>query len=356
MTTDHLWILGATGRVGRAVATALATDGHRLVLCGRNGERLDRVAAGLPDGTVVRTIAGSFEDAVHRLAREEPAVVVNTVGPFAETAPLVLDALAPGVHYVDVSNELPAVQAVFDRDATASAHGSTWVAASGFGVLATESALLTAIGDRGTPASVRVDGIASVASEDGVVGDALAHSIVDGLGAPGSEVRDGVRVRARLGGSAETMTTPDGDRVTTGGFPSGDLLAAWRVSGAARVVSASAFVPTGTAAAIAVGAIQLLARIPGVTRFIAGRVAVRPTRSAPRPRTHSWARGRAVWADGTSRTAWFRADDAMDFTVAAVAQVAGRLARGEGRPGAWTPGGLFGPDVAETAGASFVLE
>jgi hypothetical protein len=245
---------------------------------------------------------------------------------------------------------------VFDRDATASARGSVWVAASGFGVLATESALLTAIGDRGAPVAVRVDGVASVSSEAGIVGEALAHSIVDGFGAPGSEVRGGVRVRARVGGSAETITTPDGDRVTTGSFPSGDLLAAWRVSDAERVVSASAFVPTGTAAAIAVGAIQLLARIPGVTRFIAGRVAARPTRPAPRPREHSWARGRAVWADGTSRTAWFRAGDGMDFTVAAVAEVARRLARGEGRPGAWTAGALFGPDVAEAAGASFVLE
>jgi hypothetical protein len=43
----------------------------------------------------------------------------------------------------------------------------------------------------------------------------------------------------------------------------------------------------------------------------------------------------------------------MDFTVAAAAEVAARLARGEGRPGAYTPGALFGPDLAEAAGGAF---
>jgi len=35
-------------------------------------------------------------------------------------------------------------------------------------------------------------------------------------------------------------------------------------------------------------------------------------------------------------------------------EVAQRLAKGEGRPGAFTPARLFGPDVALAAGAEFV--
>lgn len=44
----------------------------------------------------------------------------------------------------------------------------------------------------------------------------------------------------------------------------------------------------------------------------------------------------------------------MAFTVGAVTEVAQRLVKGEGRPGAFTPVRLFGPEVALAAGAEFV--
>ena len=45
----------------------------------------------------------------------------------------------------------------------------------------------------------------------------------------------------------------------------------------------------------------------------------------------------------------------MEFTVNVAAQVVSRLARGEGRPGAFTPGALFGPGLAESAGGEFIV-
>jgi hypothetical protein len=44
----------------------------------------------------------------------------------------------------------------------------------------------------------------------------------------------------------------------------------------------------------------------------------------------------------------------MAFTVAVTADVAGRLARDQGRPGAYTPGALFGPSLAIDAGGKFI--
>jgi hypothetical protein len=46
----------------------------------------------------------------------------------------------------------------------------------------------------------------------------------------------------------------------------------------------------------------------------------------------------------------------MDFTIAVASEVAMRLARGEGRPGAFTPGELFGTELAIAAGGTFVEE
>ena len=45
----------------------------------------------------------------------------------------------------------------------------------------------------------------------------------------------------------------------------------------------------------------------------------------------------------------------MDFTVKAATEVALRLARGEGKPGAYTPGALFGAALAVEAGGEFLL-
>lgn len=59
-----------------------------------------------------------------------------------------------------------------------------------------------------------------------------------------------------------------------------------------------------------------------------------------------------TWADGTTREGWLRAGDAMEFTTSVTAETAVRLARGEGRAGAYTPARALGPELAEAAGAT----
>jgi 3-oxoacyl-[acyl-carrier protein] reductase len=48
LTGRRALVLGSTGGLGLAVATALAHEGARVVLCGRRGERARELAAGLP--------------------------------------------------------------------------------------------------------------------------------------------------------------------------------------------------------------------------------------------------------------------------------------------------------------------
>lgn len=49
-----------------------------------------------------------------------------------------------------------------------------------------------------------------------------------------------------------------------------------------------------------------------------------------------------------------RTGDASDFTARTMAEVTRRLLAGAPSPGAHTPGGLFGPELAEAVGATFV--
>jgi short subunit dehydrogenase-like uncharacterized protein len=351
----EIWVLGATGRTGCAIAARLHDAGVPLVLAGRNHDRLSAVAAELGadgPGGKARIVAGSLEAVLAELAKAAPAAVVNTIGPFPATAPQVIRGCPPGTHYVDLANELRAVQLDLGREAADT--GRTLVPGAGFGVLATEAALLRVCEGRPAPARVRVDAIASVATEEGVIGASLAGSIVHVIAGGGRRVRNGRLVRAAIAAEPERLTTPDGDEITTVSAPSGELIAAWTASGAPDVVAASGLLPAGAAVRAILPVASAAFALPGVAGLAARRLARMPTKAAPRPRKSSWARARAEWPSGEVREGWLRAGEGMDFTVAASAQTALRLARGEGRPGAFTPGVLFGPFLAEAAGAEFV--
>ncbi|WP_066369579.1 saccharopine dehydrogenase NADP-binding domain-containing protein [Herbidospora mongoliensis] len=348
--TGEIWVLGATGRVGREAVERLRKAGAEVVVTGRDRERLARVSPG------VRAVTGSLGEVCAQLSAEAPAVVINTVGPFVVTAPQVARACPPGTHYVDVANELSAFELLHGMDREAAATGRTLVSGAGFGVLATEGILLHLLAGEEKPSLVRIDAVASVAIEPGALGEALAATIVHTLLDCGREVRQGRLVRARAGGAAERLTTPDGDEVTTASLGSGELFAAWQASGAPSVIGASALVPANPAVRAALPAIAGVLRLPGVAGFAIRRLArVTTTTARERPRASSWARARVEWPSGRVREGWLRTGEAMTFTVGAVSEVALRLARGEGRPGAFTPGRLFGPEVASAAGGEFVV-
>ncbi len=351
---NEVWVLGATGRTGRAVATQLHERGVPLVLVGRNRARLEGVVAEL--GGAPRLLVGTLTSALAALAQDAPAVVVNTVGPFTTTALGVARACPPGTHYVDVANELQAVQEILDFDREAADTGRVFVTGAGFGVLATESVLLRLCDGQPPATRVRVDALASVATEPGVIGSALAHSIVDGIPSGGWEVRHGRLAPAPVFGEPTQLTTPDGDAVASASLPSGELLAAWRASKADVVVAASSLAPTGAVVRLMMPVVSAVFRIPGVTDFAARRLARVKTRAQDRPRQFSWAHARAEWSSGVVREGWLRAGDAMTFTAVATAEVAQRLAKGEGRPGAHTPGALFGPALAVAAGGEFLID
>lgn len=351
---NEIWVLGATGRTGRAVATRLRAAGGAVVLVGRDHERLAGLASEL-DGAP-RVVAGSLEMALVELARSAPAVVVNTIGPFTATAARVVRACPPGTHYVDVANEFGAVAAILGLHREAADTGRSLVAGAGFGVLATESVLMQVCEGEPTPSRVRVDAVPSVATEPGVIGSALASSILDGAPAGGRRVEHGRLTRSPLGAEPTRLTTPDGDVVVTGSAPTAELLAAWRASRAGSVVAASSVVPTGVAARLVMPVASTVLRIPAVARFGVRRLAQVSLKASDMPRRHSWGHARVEWRSGASREGWLRAGDGTDFTVAVAAEVALRLARGEGSPGAYTPGSLFGPELAIAAGGQFLVD
>ncbi|NEB81320.1 hypothetical protein G3I40_39850, partial [Streptomyces sp. SID14478] len=257
--TGEVWILGATGRIGRPVAARLLAQGLTPVLVGRDSERLHRLREDLGRGAdVPLVVADGTEAVVAEIGRRRPAVVVNTLGGYGDAAVRTARACMPGGHYLDLANDLTALPRLFALQHEAVDAGSSVLTGVGFGVLATEAVVVSLCEGRPTPDHVRVDALASVGTEAGVVGEALAGSLLDGLAIGGRRYRGGRLVGDRIGADPQRIALPDGESVTAAGISSGELLAAQRASGALSVTAASNHAPTGRAARLALPLLSAL--------------------------------------------------------------------------------------------------
>lgn len=353
--SSEVMILGATGRSGRAVAARLAVEHGAevsLVLVGRDARRLNALADSLD---AVAVVAPTPAAAAVEVERRRPAVVLNTIGPFTTSGPLVARACLPHSSYVDIANELLAVIGVLDLHDDAVAAGRTLVTGAAFGVLATESVVLSMCQGGPTPRRVRVDAVASLAiDQDDVLGEALAATILDGVAVGGRRYQGGQLVRSWFGGPPQRLTLPDGGTVTTGGITSGELQAAWLASGAPSVTVTSGLAPTKKALRAVLPVAGALMAIPPLRRLAARRLGGTRLPASPAAREYSYGHAIVEWPDGTIREGWLQMGDAMDFTVRVAAESVARLLQGQARPGAFTPAQAFGAELAETAGGTFL--
>lgn len=347
----EVWVLGATGRSGRRIVAALAGTGVEVVPAGRDAGRL---AMMFPDAE--RVVAGSVEEIATEIRAQRPAVVVNTVGPFTATSPVLAPACLCASHYLDLANDVGSFCSVLDLHERAAEAGRTLVVGAGFGVVATESVVAALCAGREVPERVRTDMVPSLAGADGVLGDALAATIAGGVPEGGRRYRRGHLEPVTPGHDAADLTLPDGSRVATGGMPLGDLVAARRTSGAPGVVAASTLAPRNPVVRALLPAAAAALSIAPVQTFARARLAGVRTRAYERPREHSWGHARVEWADRTVREGWLRTGDAGEFTAAAAAAVAVGLAQGRGRPGAHTPVAALGLELVTAAGAELLLD
>lgn len=352
-------VLGGAGRTGSGVAGVLARNHLNPVLVGRDSGTLEVVARDLGCRTIV--VSGP-EEMVAVVQRVRATVIVNTVGPFIRTAkPLVDACLEAGSHYVDLANDVGALLALLRRGHDAERAGRAVVTAAGFGATATESVVARLCDGRRQARRIRVDAIPSLEQQEGKLGEALAGTLVEGQPCvPGGgryEARrytDGILAAARVGAAPLALVTPDGDQVTTALMPLGDLVTAQRSGRASFVDAASSEAPTGALVRTLLPVATTLLALGPLRDRAARRLAAARTAARPAPRAHSWGHAHVTWQDGKATQGWLRLPEAQATTAAIAAETARRLAGGDGRPGAWTPVSLFGPDMVTSVGGEYL--
>ncbi|MCY1080244.1 saccharopine dehydrogenase family protein [Archangium lansingense] len=132
MPTTHPFLLyGATGYTGRLLARAANERGLRPILCGRDEPRLAAMASELGLEYRVARLDDGLDEALRGVQ-----VVLHAAGPFSSTCRPMVDAcLRVGVHYLDLSGEVAAIEGVFQRGAEARRRGVMLMPGAGFDVV-----------------------------------------------------------------------------------------------------------------------------------------------------------------------------------------------------------------------------
>jgi len=335
-------IYGAYGYTGRLIAAEAVARGERPVLAGRDAARLERVAAEL--GLEWR--AFGLEDPA-RLARAiEPFdLVVHAAGPFVRTsAPMVRACLAGRTHYLDITGEIPVLEATYGRDAEARTAGVALLPAVGFDVVPSDCLAAWVAARVGQPAELEIAIAPSGQASAGTTKTVLAS--LAGRRSLGLVRRGGRLVERRIGKTRRVRFSDGREREALVGIPWGDLASAYRTTGARDITVLMASRPMARLAALApvLGRVLAARPIARLAEAAVGRWVRGPDERARREgRSLLWAH--AGSADGRTVEAWMETAEGYRFTALAAVECARRVLAA--RPvGALTPAGAFGPDLA----------
>jgi len=341
MTTSFL-LYGANGYVGEAAAQLALAQGLRPILAGRDAATLEPMAKQM--GVEFRVCALDDAPALDRALRDVP-VVLHCAGPYKFTSKPMADAcLRAGVHYLDLTGEIPVFEALAARDAEAKARKVMLLPAVGFDVVPTDC--LAVHLKRRLPSATRL---------------ALAFHSVGRAGLPPGTQRTMIELlpfgdRVRRGGklvvperAVKTRTIDFGQgAVEAMRFTWGDVYTAYYSTG---VPDIEVYMVLPAAMRKQLGLLKTLRplfRFAPLRALLKRGVRPGPTAEArAKTVTHVW--GEVADEQGRSAVARLHGPEAglVWTTRAAIAAVKQVLA-GDAMPGFQTPGKAFGPD--------FVLE
>lgn len=344
-------VYGASGYTGKLISAELSRRGARITLAGRNREKLEAVAAALPEGGLPSSVAAVALDDERALRGllDGAAVVIGCAGPFTlHGGPLIAAAAATGTHYLDTTGEQPFIRAAFDEhDAAARASGAALV--SGFGFDYAPGDMLAAITAVGLGPLDELTLAYSIRGFGPTRGTAL--SALEMMGGGDVVHRDGRLVGAPRSVSAGTFEFPSpiGAR-RVGRYPAGETITVPRHVDVRRtnvLIDLRSLIgaPLGPLSAPAMTGAGLLMATP--LRAAAGRLIARLP-EGPSESDRQAVRYTLVCIArhaGGERRGILRGSDIYGITAVTIAEGATRMARpGYDGEGALAPSEAFDPE------------
>ncbi len=218
------WLLyGAYGYTGRLIAEVAVDRGLSPVLAGRDPDRTRALAEqlklehrpfSLDDARAIRQGLGGM------------AAVLHAAGPFSQTYRAVAEAcLETGTHYLDITGEIDVFEALHGLDGAAKQAGVVLLPGVGFDVVPTDCAVARVAERIAEPTHVAIAFHAT-----GPISPGTMKTMVESLGRPGRERRDGQLVDVPHGSITRRIPFTDREREAVC-IPWGDVSTAWFSTG-----------------------------------------------------------------------------------------------------------------------------
>ncbi len=338
MTTSRWMIYGANGYTGKLVAEEAVRKGHKPLLAGRSEDKIKPIAQHL--GLDYAVIDLRNHDALAK-ALAGIQLVFNAAGPFIHTSsPLIAACLEQGIHYTDITGEIPVFENIFSFDSQAKQRGIALIPGIGFDVIPTDC-LARYVADR-VPGAVHLELAFSGLKH---ISPGTMKTMVEMIPGGGLVRRDGKLIPYPLGKGAKQVPFPGGSH-TVIPILWGDLETAYHSTGIPNITTLMAypdamvpFLHTGTAV------LQRLFKIAAVRRlaqrFIGMAVKGPDMHARETARAFIWAR--AADEKGHEKQAWLDMPESYQFTAVASVLAIEKIFKLQPK-GALTPSMAFGAD------------
>ncbi|HEU5056542.1 MAG TPA: saccharopine dehydrogenase NADP-binding domain-containing protein [Kofleriaceae bacterium] len=338
-------IYGANGYTGQIVAEAAAARGDRPLLAGRREEAVRALADKLGCPHRVFDLDGDVAEQLDGVS-----LVLHCAGPFSRTSKPMVDAcLARGVHYLDITGEIPVFEACHARTDEAKRAGVVVMPGVGFDVVPSDclAASLAKKLPGATHLQLAFTGLGEVSA-------GTAKTMLEGIPAGGAVRVDGKITKVPA--AWKTMTVPFHDHERTAvTIPWGDVSTAYHSTGIPNIETYLAMprktirgmkVASAFRGILKLGPVQRMA-----ARVIEKRVKGPDAEVRATAKSELWGR---VSADGKGEVqGTLTTPESYRFTAIAALASIDRVLAGGIPAGAHTPSSAFGADfVASLEGCT----
>lgn len=340
MKNDTFLLYGAYGYTGELIARYAGEYDLRPVLAGRDEARLRTLADRL--GFEYRCLGLDDPALLDRTLAEFP-LVLHCAGPFIRTAKPMLEAcLRTGTHYLDITGEIPVFGQAQRRDQRAREANILLMPGVGFDVVPTDC--IAAFLHQALPSADRLE--LAFATVGGGVSHGTASSMLQKLGYPSAERRNGEIVPAPLGKRTLTVPFPRKERFVMS-IPWGDVFTAYHTTKIPNIVVYTGIAPARYRWIKWLRHFNWLLRLSLVRKYLQRKIDRRPAGPSDEQRrtARSLVWGRVQDPDGMSEEARLQSADGYTLTVQAGLLIVGKVLAGEWKAGYHTPAGLFGPGL-----------
>jgi len=329
-------IYGANGYTGELIAREAVRRGLRPVVAGRSAEKIEPLARELELEARAFPLTAPKLDGVD--------AVIHCAGPFVHTsAPMVRECLDAGVHYLDITGEIPVFEAILAMNDVAVQRGVTLIPGAGFDVVPTDclAAMLAA----------RLPGVTDLElafyTPKAELSRGTVKTMIESIGEGGAIRRDGKIVRVLPAYDVRTIPFSCGPRMAMT-IPWGDVSTAFHTTGIPNIRVYTGASPKSVARMRRIRSFLPLLGIKPVKRLLqsfANRHSGPGEAQRTAGRTYLW--GRA--SNGVDEvTMTMTTPEGYAFTVLSTLAAVERLIASPRRPGSFTPSKYFGAEFVTT--------